>query len=206
MRAVWIVVALAGLLSGCAKSPQLRYDLAGLSDVAGACARSATKACDVLALETRPVSAAPHSQPSANPSLAARSWRTIVPRGTVRLVVSIPNQRLYAIRDGSLIATSAVSTGKRGHATPVGFFHIMEKQVHHRSNRYSNAPMPYMQRLTVSGVALHAGHLPGYPASHGCIRMPLGFARRLYGLTSFRSTVIVTKMRIRKSADALRLG
>ena len=99
-----------------------------------------------------------------------------------------------------LVATSLVSTGKRGHVTPTGTFHITQKQVFHRSNRYSNAPMPYMERLTSSGIALHAGHLPGYPASHGCIRLPLAFAKRLYRMTSFGTVVAVTQTAISGSA------
>ena len=106
----------------------------------------------------------------------------------------------------TLLATSPVSTGKKGHETPLGRFHILQKAVHHRSNRYSNAPMPFMQRLTQSGIALHAGHLPGYPASHGCIRLPWGFAKRLYGLTDGGTRVTVTRMRPRSARDAARLA
>ena len=84
-----------------------------------------------------------------------------------------------------------VSTGSDGHETPVGDFTILEKQVFHRSNLYSDAPMPYMQRLTWDGIALHAGQLPGYPASHGCIRLPKAFARQLFDLTSMGGAVSV---------------
>ena len=103
---------------------------------------------------------------------------------------------------GALLAVAPVSTGRRGHETPVGRFRILQKAVHHRSNIYSNAPMPFMQRLTASGVALHAGHLPGYPASHGCIRLPWGFAKRLYGLTDGGTRVTVTRMRPRSAREA----
>ena len=82
----------------------------------------------------------------------------------VSIVVSIPDQRAYVYRGGRLVAASTVSTGSDGHETPVGAFTILQKKVFHRSNLYSNAPMPYMQRLTWDGIALHAGHLPGYPA------------------------------------------
>ncbi|MBV9840546.1 MAG: L,D-transpeptidase family protein [Sphingomonadaceae bacterium] len=132
--------------------------------------------------------------------------RPVSMKGVVQMVVSLPQQRLYAFRDGALLATSPVSTGRRGHATPAGHFHILQKQVFHRSNLYSDAPMPYMQRLTEGGVALHAGALPGYPASHGCIRLPASFARKLYGLTSFRSTVVVTHDHIADDQAALRLA
>jgi hypothetical protein len=128
------------------------------------------------------------------------------PGAGVRILVSIPQQKAWVFAGAALVATSPVSTGKPGHETPTGIFHILQKAVHHRSNQYSNAPMPFMQRLTPSGVALHAGHLPGYPASHGCIRLPWGFAKRLYGLTGGGSRVTVTRLRPRSAKDALRLA
>jgi lipoprotein-anchoring transpeptidase ErfK/SrfK len=108
--------------------------------------------------------------------------------------------------DGDLVATSPVSTGKKGHETPVGTFLILQKKVHHRSNRYGNAPMPYMQRLTWQGVALHAGSLPGYPASHGCIRLPRSFAKKLYRLTDYSTSVTVTRERPASAKEALTLA
>lgn len=122
--------------------------------------------------------------------------------GRVRVLVSIPQQRAYVFEGERLLASSRVSTGRRGHETPVGSFRILEKKVKHRSNRYANAPMPYMQRLTNYGIALHAGHLPGYPASHGCIRLPWGFARKLYDLTERGTSVTVTNRRPRLSAGS----
>ncbi len=110
----------------------------------------------------------------------------------VSIVVSIPDQRAYVYRGGKLVGASTVSTGSNGHETPAGAFTILQKKVFHRSNLYSNAPMPYMQRLTWDGIALHAGHLPGYPASHGCIRFPAAFARQLYALTEIGGDVMVT--------------
>src|SRR3546814_12301464 len=83
--------------------------------------------------------------------------------------------------NGVLIGISTISSGTAGHETPTGIFTILQKKVDHKSNLYDDAPMPYMQRLTWSGIAMHAGNLPGYPASHGCIRLPLDFAERLYG-------------------------
>lgn len=114
------------------------------------------------------------------------------PDGPIRVVVSIPRQLAYVYRGATLIGASTVSTGKAGHETPTGSFPILQKQVFHRSNKYDDAPMPYMQRLTWDGVAMHAGRLPGYPASHGCVRLPATFARQLYGLTRIGATVIVT--------------
>jgi hypothetical protein len=111
--------------------------------------------------------------------------------GPVSIVVSLPAQRAYVYRGGRLLGVSTVSTGSRGRETPVGEFTILQKKVFHRSNLYSNAPMPYMQRLTWDGIAIHAGHLPGYPASHGCIRLPKAFARTLYDLTEMGGSVSV---------------
>ena len=113
-------------------------------------------------------------------------------RGQIEIVVSLTEQRAYVYRDGVQIAESEASTGKEGHETPTGVFSILEKERYHRSSKYNDAPMPYMQRLTWYGVALHGGELPGYAASHGCIRLPLAFARKLFGLTSVGATVVVT--------------
>jgi hypothetical protein len=114
------------------------------------------------------------------------------PQGPVVLIVSLPEQLAYVYRNGVIIGASTVSTGKKGHETPTGVFTILQKHQDHYSNLYNNAPMPYMQRLTWSGVALHAGKLPGYPASHGCVRMPYEFAQLLYGETKTGLTVIVS--------------
>ncbi len=109
----------------------------------------------------------------------------------VTIVVSIADQRAYVYRGGKLVAASTVSTGSDGHETPTGEFTILQKKPFHRSNLYSNAPMPWMQRLTWDGIAMHAGRLPGYPASHGCIRFPKEFARRLYDLTELGGSVSI---------------
>jgi hypothetical protein len=115
----------------------------------------------------------------------------LAPTGSVEIVVSIPLQMAYVYRGGTLIGASTVSTGKSGHETPVGTFNILQKRREHYSNLYDNAPMPFMQRLTWDGVALHAGQIPGYPASHGCIRLPDAFARRLFEVTSVGAAVHV---------------
>ena len=115
---------------------------------------------------------------------------------SVAILISLPGQIAYIYRDGVLIAASTVSTGKRGKSTPAGEFTILQKREFHRSNLYSNAPMPFMQRLTWTGIALHAGHLPGYPASHGCIRFPREFARRLFAITQLGGAVSVVNYEI----------
>ncbi|MFD0948538.1 L,D-transpeptidase family protein [Sphingomonas canadensis] len=111
--------------------------------------------------------------------------------GEVTVVVSIPAQLAYVYRGDVLIGVSTVSTGKPGKDTPTGDFTILQKKPFHRSNLYSNAPMPWMQRLTWDGIALHAGRLPGYPASHGCIRLPAEFAKQLFQLTRMGGGVSV---------------
>jgi hypothetical protein len=116
----------------------------------------------------------------------------IAPHGPLLLIVSIATQRATLYRNGIPIAITTVSTGRPDHRTPTGVFTILQRQVEHYSNIYDSAPMPYMQRLTWGGVALHGGTLPGYPASHGCIRLPHDFARLLYGVTRLGMTVIVT--------------
>jgi L,D-transpeptidase catalytic domain len=113
------------------------------------------------------------------------------PSGPVLVLVSIPDQVLYVYRNGVRIGHSTVSTGKPGKNTPTGVFMILQKKVHHTSNIYKGAKMPHMQRLTWSGIALHAGHLPGYPASGGCVRMPTDFAANLYSVTGIGTTVII---------------
>lgn len=111
--------------------------------------------------------------------------------GPLFAIVSIADQRVSFYGAEGLVERSPVSTGQAGHRTPTGVFAIVQKQVFHRSNLYSGAPMPHMQRITWSGVAMHAGVLPGYPASHGCIRMPASFAQKIYGMTKVGQRVVV---------------
>ncbi len=119
-------------------------------------------------------------------------WRPQVsPRGPLVLVISLEEQRAYVYRNGVAIGVSTVSSGKPGHDTPTGVFTILQKKRDHRSNLYDDAPMPFMQRLTWDGVALHAGHLPGHPASHGCVRLPHAFAEKLFAETRTGDTVVV---------------
>ena len=113
------------------------------------------------------------------------------PEGPLLIVASITEQVAYVYRNGIRIARSSVSTGRSGHRTPTGVFTILEKEVHHTSSIYKGAEMPYMERVTWSGIALHAGDLPGYPDSHGCVRLPLEFSKLLFGVTMKGATVII---------------
>jgi len=118
----------------------------------------------------------------------------LAPTGPMTIVVSLPSQLLSVYRNGVRIGASTVSSGMRRHETPTGIFMILQKDKDHHSNLYNNASMPYMQRLTWDGIALHAGGLPGYPASHGCVRLPLQFSKLLFEQTnSTGATVIITE-------------
>jgi L,D-transpeptidase catalytic domain len=115
----------------------------------------------------------------------------IAPSGPVLVYVDLGRQLATIYRNGVRIGVSTISSGKDGYSTPTGVFTILEKDKDHRSRTYDNAPMPYQQRLTWKGVALHAGNLPGYPASHGCVRLPMEFAKRLFQVTPMGGTVVI---------------
>ncbi len=122
----------------------------------------------------------------------AFSWAPgLAPKGPVVIIVSIPEQRMHVYRNGTRIAVATISSGIAGRDTPSGSYEILQKQLMHHSNLYDDAPMPFMQRITWDGLALHAGRNPGHPASHGCIRMPKVFAEKLYGITKVGTRVIV---------------
>jgi len=117
--------------------------------------------------------------------------------GPVLIVISIGDQLAYVYRDGTLIGTTTVSTGRPGYETPTGVYTILQRKRIHYSNLYEGpdgaaAAMPYMQRLTWDGVALHAGRIPGRPASHGCVRLPHAFAVKLFDVTYRGTTVVIT--------------
>lgn len=116
----------------------------------------------------------------------------VAPRGPVTVYVDVARQLATIYRNGVRIAVTTVSTGKKGHDTPIGVFAILQKDAKHRSSTYNNAPMPYQQRLTWDGVALHAGGLPGYPESHGCVHLPMNFAKKLFATTEMGGTVVVS--------------
>jgi len=112
-------------------------------------------------------------------------------QGGLAILVSLPRQMLYVYRGSVLIARSSISSGRVGRSTPSGSYRIRGKEEMHHSNLYDNAPMPFMQRLTDDGVALHAGYVPDHPASHGCIRLPREFAQKLFRITACGDPVIV---------------
>jgi lipoprotein-anchoring transpeptidase ErfK/SrfK len=187
---------MAYALPGRDQSPQRRAPIA----------RPAAPAAPALAsrIIPKPVPPPRKDDPESVAAPPPSAW-TAEGLGEVHVVVSIPDQRAWVFRGQSFIDSSPVSTGMRGHSTPTGTFPILQKKVHHNSNLYSNAPMPYMQRLTHSGIALHAGQLPGYPASHGCIRFPMTFAKKLYGLTRMGTIVRVVNASAASPQEALNL-
>jgi hypothetical protein len=113
------------------------------------------------------------------------------PDGPINIIVSIGSQRLWVYDKQGLVETSIVSTGTGGFPTPTGVFAILDKEQQHYSNIYGGASMPFMQRLTMSGVALHSGVTTGRPASHGCIRLPHAFSIKLFQLTNLGARVII---------------
>jgi hypothetical protein len=115
----------------------------------------------------------------------------VAPAGPILVYVDLSRQLATVYRNGVRIGVSTVSSGKEGHETPTGVFTILQKDATHHSNKYNNAAMPYQERLTWDGVALHAGGLPGYPESHGCVHLPLQFAKELFAITNLGVTVVV---------------
>jgi hypothetical protein len=115
----------------------------------------------------------------------------VAPTGPILIYVDLSRQRATVYRNGVRIAVSTISSGKLHHDTPTGVFTILQKAVKHRSTKYHSASMPYMERLTWDGVALHAGGLPGYPESHGCIHLPYTFSQELFKITPLGATVVV---------------
>ena len=159
-----------------------------------------------FAINTAFAQGAKESMPVITPveSLKPGEWvwyAETVPEGPMLLMVSVTQQKAYLYRNGIRVGASTVSTGKKGYETPTGVFTILQKNKDHKSNLYKDgknnaAAMPYMQRLTWDGIALHSGNLPGYPASHGCVRMPDGFSKRLFAETNLGMTVIVSNDKV----------
>lgn len=119
-------------------------------------------------------------------------WAADAPaQGESRVVVDLLTQMAYAYRGDRLVGASTMSSAKRGMVTPLGFWKVLEKRRTYRSKKYDNAPMPFMQRIDEYGIAFHGGANPGYPASHGCMRLPMKFAEKLFGLTKVGSKVVI---------------
>src|SRR5215218_5254542 len=134
----------------------------------------------------------PTGKPTGQLSPGEYWWNPkISPDGPIIVLVSVPEQVMHVYRNGILIGRSSVSTGSKGHSTPGGVFSILEKKQDQYSKKYDNAPMPNMQRLTWTGICMHSGNLPGYAASHGCIRMPFDFSQLLFKETGKGGTVVV---------------
>ena len=142
----------------------------------------------------RPARAAAAAAGSPSPGQEGRGAEriSVKPQGPLIIAISIEQQTLKVYDANGFFAETPISTGMKGHPTPMGVFSIIQKHKLHHSNIYSGAPMPFMQRITWSGVAMHAGVLPGYPASHGCIRMPMAFAARMWNWTKMGARVVVT--------------
>ena len=170
---------------------------------------AAVFACTLLF--TLPAEPVPASKVSSPIELARRAehlkpgewvWAPqISPAGPVLIYIDLSRQLATIYRNGIAIGVSTISSGKKGYATPTGVFTILQKNIDHKSNLYNDAPMPYMQRLTWGGVALHAGNLPGYPQSHGCIRLPYNFSKELYKVTKMGGTIVVEGNAIEKIAS-----
>jgi len=125
-------------------------------------------------------------------AIEAQGKEVAKPRGPLLIAISINKQNMKIYDANGFFAETPISTGMRGHPTPMGVFSVIQREKLHHSNIYSGAPMPYMQRITWSGIAIHAGVLPGHPASHGCIRMPVAFALRMYGWSTMGARVVIT--------------
>jgi lipoprotein-anchoring transpeptidase ErfK/SrfK len=141
----------------------------------------------------------PRSQPAAPTEKISKEPFGQIPNGPLQIIISIDQQKLHLYSDGKEVAETLIATGVPQHPTPVGVFSIIEKDILHHSNIYSGAPMPFMQRITWSGVALHEGVNLGHPASHGCIRMPRDFAARLWVLTKLGVRVIIARPELQPS-------
>ena len=119
------------------------------------------------------------------------AWASNLGSGPAKVVISLTDQMAYVYRGDQLIGVTTVSSGKPGKDTPTGIFNVLEKKPMHRSRKYDNAAMPFMQRIDTYGIALHAGHNPGEPASHGCVRLPSAFAAKLYQVTDVGTPVLI---------------
>lgn len=149
--------------------------------------------CCMWALPSSAQASALTATDAENLSPGAFIWRPkLAPSGPVGILVNLGAHRVFVYRDNVLIGISTMSSGKPGHETPTGTFSILQKRKFHRSNQYDDAPMPYMQRLTWGGLAMHGGYVKDEPDSHGCVRLPRRFARDLFHVTRVGTQVIIT--------------
>jgi hypothetical protein len=119
-------------------------------------------------------------------------WSETVPaEGDPRIIIDLLTQTAYAYKGDVLVGAASISSAKSGMVTPLGYWKVLDKRKMYRSKKYDNAPMPFMQRIDEYGIALHGGNNPGYPASHGCVRMPMKFAEKLFGLTKLGTEVVI---------------
>lgn len=118
-------------------------------------------------------------------------WAATIPEAPAKVVIDRMQQLMFVYKGDALVGVSTISSGKKGKETPLGYWKVFRKQVKGFSRKYDNAPMPYMQMYDEMGIAFHGGKLPGYPASHGCVRLPVEFAKKLYGLTSMGTEVVI---------------
>src|SRR5438067_705272 len=184
-----IVVAAAALLAGCATAPSPK--------VAASPPAKANVASDLPYRWTQ--GAAPQAYKDMVAAFGKKGlrpgeyvWASAVPAdGDPRIVIDLLLQTAYAYKGDRLVGAASISSARKGHITPLGFWSVLEKRPFYRSKKYDNAPMPWMERFDEYGTAFHGGVNPGYPASHGCVRMPVKFAEKVYGLTKVGSKVII---------------
>jgi hypothetical protein len=190
MRNFWSFVAVAALaLAGCSTAPDT-------TRVTPAVAIARTPAPLPYRWTQGNAPQAHHDMLAAFGPLNLRPgqfrWLPQVPAdGDTKVVIDLLTQRFYVYRGEKLVGVSTISSGKKGKETPLGLWAVMLKKKQGYSRKYDNAPMPYMQMYDPMGIAFHAGPNPGYPASHGCIRLPLKFAERLFGMTKMGTKVII---------------
>jgi hypothetical protein len=190
-------VRLAGLLDGTAGNGRgLRAVLRGLAACLFGVMTASIGLDSPAVADSVPFWGAKESVPAGTPIGELKKGQFLwmadaVTSGPIVMVVSLTEQRAYVYRNGLLIGATTVSTGRPGHVTPTGVFTVLQKQKEHRSTIYDGAPMPFMERLTWGGIALHAGGLPGYPESHGCVHLPSEFARELFAISPPGMTVVI---------------
>jgi lipoprotein-anchoring transpeptidase ErfK/SrfK len=184
----WAIAIMAGVLAGCETAPAPKL--------------AETKAQPVQSNEV-PYHWTVGNAPQAHKDMVAEFkrvglkpgeyvWATTVPtEGESRIVVDLLTQMTYVYRGDTLVGAASMSSAKTGHVTPYGYWTILEKRPFYRSRKYENAPMPWMQRIDEYGIAFHGGVNPGYPASHGCMRLPMKFAEKLYGVTKIGTKVVI---------------